>query len=80
MLQLKHFDKKNFIDVMKTKHLMTYFSTTLALMLMLVFYSFIQGDFKAEFFLYAFLLSLAFALWDVIDHVYRKQQKASISE
>ncbi|TCB24362.1 hypothetical protein E0H77_11715 [Acinetobacter sp. ANC 4633] len=50
-----------------------YCFTTLALMLTLTFEGVITGNLKPAYFLYAFVVSLAFALWAVIDHKFRKQ-------
>lgn len=71
-----HFNKQVFIATLKTKHMVTYLSTTFALMVILALHGLIQGNLKPEFFLYAFIVSLAFALWNVIDHKCRKNQKS----
>jgi cell shape-determining protein MreD len=71
-----HFNKQVFINTLKTKHVTTYLSTTIALMVILALHGMLQGNLKPEFFLYAFIASLAFALWNLVDHKYRKFQKA----
>jgi hypothetical protein len=71
-----HFTKEVFINSLKTKHMITYLSTTFALMVILAIHGVIQGNLKPEFFLYAFVASLAFAIWNVVDHKCRKVQKA----
>lgn len=73
-----HFNKQVFIDALKTKHILTYFSTTFALMVILAFNGLIQGNLKPEFFLYAFIVSLAFTLWNIIDHKCRKSLKNQV--
>ncbi|WOE31877.1 MULTISPECIES: hypothetical protein [unclassified Acinetobacter] len=73
-----HFNKQVFIDALKTKHMVTYFSTTFALMVILAFHGLIQGNLRPEFFLYAFIVSLAFALWNIIDHKQRKSLKSQM--
>lgn len=74
MLSL-HFNKEVFTDTMKTKHIVTYLSTTLAIMIMLAIYGFIQGNLKPELFVYAFFMSIAFAIWNLVDHKCRKTEK-----
>ncbi|OTG82493.1 hypothetical protein B9T31_14435 [Acinetobacter sp. ANC 4558] len=71
-----HFNKQVFINTLKTKHVTTYLSTTIALMVILALHGMLQGNLKPEYFLYAFIVSLAFAFWNVVDHTYRKFQKA----
>ncbi|ALH96245.1 hypothetical protein [Acinetobacter equi] len=71
-----HFNKQVFINSLKTKHMTTYLSTTIALMVILTLHGMLQGNLKPEFFLYAFILSLAFALWNLVDHRCRKFQKS----
>lgn len=69
-----HFDKQVFINSLKAnKNLVTYMSTTFALMLTLMLHGLIQGDLKLEYFAYALIVSVAFFLWAVIDSRYRKQ-------
>ena len=70
-----HFSKETLMNTMKTKHMITYLSTTIALMVILAIHGVIQGNLKFEFFLYAFVTSLAFAIWNLIDHKCRKLQK-----
>ena len=75
-----HFNKEVFINTLKTKHFMTYISTTFALMVILALHGAIQGNLKPQYFLYAFIASLAFAIWDIADHKCRKVQKAKITD
>ncbi|MFC6052145.1 hypothetical protein A6M14_05085 [Acinetobacter sp. Ac_877] len=70
-----HFNKEIFINTLKTKHMVTYLSTTFALMMILAIHGIIQGNLKPEFFVYAFVVSLAFAMWNIIDHKCRKTLK-----
>ncbi|WP_111894388.1 hypothetical protein [Acinetobacter sp. MB5] len=56
-----------------SQEIMTYCFTTLALMLTLAFEGVITGNLKPEYFIYALVVSLAFALWAVIDHKFRKE-------
>jgi hypothetical protein len=49
----------------------TYLSTTIALMLIVIVHCLIQGNLKLEYFGYALLVSAAFFLWAVIDQKYR---------
>ena len=73
MLSL-HFNKQVFIDSLKTnKKLVTYLSTTIGLMVILMIHSLIQGNLKPEFFVYALFVSAAFYLWDIVDHKFRKK-------
>ncbi|MGE8559568.1 MAG: hypothetical protein ACN6NJ_01265 [Acinetobacter sp.] len=77
MLSL-HFNKQFFINALKAnKNMVTYLSTTIALMLTLLIHCLIQGNLKLEFFGYALIVSGAFYLWAVVDHKYRKQKKSS---
>lgn len=52
---------------------LTYCFTTLALMLTLTFQGAITGNLKPAYFFYALVVSLAFAVWAVIDHKFRKK-------
>lgn len=70
-----HFNKETFTNTLKTKHMVTYLSTTLALMVILVIHGLIQSNLRIEYFVYAFIASLAFAVWNVIDHKCRKTLK-----
>jgi hypothetical protein len=71
MLSL-HFNKQFFIDALKANaNLVTFLSTTIALMLTLIVHGLIQGNLKAEYFAYALIVSAAFYLWLVIDQKYR---------
>ena len=74
MLSL-HFNKEVFTNTMKTKHIVTYVSTTLAIMIMLAIYGFIQANLKPELFVYTFVMSIAFAIWNLVDHQFRKTEK-----
>lgn len=79
MLLLQHFNKQVFINSLKSnQNLFTYFSTTIALMLTLVIHGLIQGDLKPIYFAYAIVVSVAFYLWAVVDHMYRKQQSKCV--
>ena len=69
------FNKAVFINTLKTKHMVTYLSTTFALMMILALHGIIQGNLKPEFFVYAFVVSLAFAMWNLVDHKCRKTVK-----
>ena len=55
--------------------LVTYISTTLALFVTLFIHGLIQGNLKPEFFAYAIVVSLAFYVWDLVDHKSRKLAK-----
>ena len=75
MLSL-HFNKEVFINALKAnKNMVTYLSTTVALMLTLIMHGLIQGNLKPEFFAYALVVSAAFYVWDVVDHKSRKLAK-----
>jgi cytochrome c oxidase assembly factor CtaG len=76
MLSL-HFNKQVFINALKAnKNMVTYLSTTVALMLTLLFHGLIQGHLKAEYFAYALFVSAAFYSWAIIDQKYRSQKKS----
>ncbi|RKG41020.1 hypothetical protein [Acinetobacter rongchengensis] len=71
-----HFNKQVFINSLKTnKKMVTYLSTTLALLATLFIHGLIQGNLKPEFFAYALVVSAAFYVWDVVDHKSRKLAK-----
>ena len=71
MLSL-HFNKQFFIDALKANaNLVTFVSTTVALMLTLCIQGLIQNNLKPEYFGYALIVSVAFYLWAVIDQKYR---------
>ena len=71
MLSL-HFNKQDLMTALKTNsQLLTFISTTVALMLTLTLQGLIQGNLKAEYFAYALIVSLAFYVWSVIDQKYR---------
>ncbi|TCM67011.1 hypothetical protein EC844_11052 [Acinetobacter calcoaceticus] len=70
-----HFDKQVFMNSLKAnKNLVTYLSTTVALMLTLILHGLIQGDLKLQYFAYAIVVSAAFYVWAVIDSRYRRQK------
>ncbi|OTG65191.1 MULTISPECIES: hypothetical protein [Acinetobacter] len=70
-----HFNKQVFINSLKAnKKIVIYLSTSIALMVMLMIHGLIQGNLKPEFFIYALFVSVAFYVWDVIDHKFRKQR------
>lgn len=81
MLSL-HFNKEIFINALKAnKNMVTYLSTTSALLMTLIIHGLIQGNLKPEFFIYAFIVSLAFYVWAVVDQKYRyKKQNTSTTE
>ena len=71
-----HFNKQVFINSLKANtKLVTYISTTLALFVTLFIHGLIQGNLKPEFFAYAIVVSLAFYVWDLVDHKSRKLAK-----
>ena len=71
-----HFNKQVFIKSSKANtKLVTYISTTLALFVTLFIHGLIQGNLKPEFFAYAIVVSLAFYVWDLVDHKSRKLAK-----
>lgn len=68
-----HFNKAVFIDALKhNSNLVTFLSTTFALIITLALQGSIQGNLKAEYFAYALLVSMAFYTWAIIDQKYRK--------
>ena len=70
-----HFKKQFFINALKAnKNMVTYMSTTIALMLTLLIQGLIQGNLRPEYFAYALIVSVAFYFWAVIDHKYRKRK------
>lgn len=72
-----HFNKQVFINALKANtNFLTYFSTTVALMLTLLLQCSIQGNLKGEFFLYAVIVSLAFWVWAIVDHKFRPLEKS----
>ena len=80
MLSL-HFNKEVFINALKAnKNMVTYLSTTVALMLTLIMHGLIQGNLKPEFFMYAFIVSIAFYIWAVADQKYRQQKQTNSKE
>ena len=75
MLSL-HFNKQVFINSLKANtKLVTYLSTTIALLATLLIHGLIQGNLKPEYFAYALAVSAAFYIWDVVDHKSRKLAK-----
>ncbi|HJF28029.1 hypothetical protein OC498_02170 [Acinetobacter bohemicus] len=67
-----HFNKQVFIDALKTNtDLVTFLSTSIALMLTLFVHCLIQGNLKLEYFGYAMIVSMVFFLWALVDQKYR---------
>lgn len=67
-----HFNTKVFIDALKANaNLVTFLSTTIALLLTLIVQGTIHGNLKLEYFVYALVLSVAFCIWAIIDAKYR---------
>jgi len=80
MLSL-HFNKEIFINALKAnKNMVTYLSTTVALLVTLIIHGLIQGDLKPEYFMYAFIVSVAFYVWAVVDQKYRQQKPNTSTE
>ena len=80
MLSL-HFNKQVFINALKAnKNMVTYLSTTGGLMVILIMHGLIQGNLKPEFFMYAFIASIAFYIWAVVDQKYRYQKQSNSTE
>ncbi|ALD01085.1 MAG: hypothetical protein VB979_11960 [Acinetobacter sp.] len=80
MLSL-HFNKQVFINALKAnKNMVTYLSTTVGLMVILIMHGLIQGNLKPEFFMYAFIASIAFYIWAVVDQKYRYQKQSNSTE
>ena len=80
MLSL-HFNKQVFINALKAnKNMVTYLSTTIGLMVILIMHGLIQGNVKPEFFMYAFIASIAFYIWAVVDQKYRYQKQSNSTE
>ncbi|MBF4520922.1 MULTISPECIES: hypothetical protein [Acinetobacter] len=72
-----HFNTQVFISALKAnQNLVTFLSTTFALMLTLLLQGTIQGNLKPTYFLYAFLVCIAFAIWTSIDQKFRQSQNA----
>ncbi|NLN58042.1 MAG: hypothetical protein GX151_08935 [Gammaproteobacteria bacterium] len=72
-----HFNTQVFISALKAnQNLVTFLSTTFALMLTLLLQGTIQGNLKPTYFLYAFLVCIAFAIWASIDQKFRQSQNA----
>ena len=80
MLSL-HSNKETFIGALKAnKNMVTYLSTTVALLVILIMHGLIQGNLKPEFFMYAFIVSIAFYIWAVADQKYRQQKQTNSTE
>ncbi|GAA5184605.1 hypothetical protein GCM10023345_15670 [Acinetobacter kookii] len=80
MLSL-HFNKEIFINALKAnKNMVTYLSTTAALLVTLIIHGLIQGNLKPEFFIYAFIVSVAFYVWAIVDQKYRYQKQNTSTE
>lgn len=80
MLSL-HFNKEIFINALKAnKNMVTYLSTTAALLVTLIIHGLIQGNLKPEFFIYAFIVSIAFYVWAIVDQKYRYQKQNTSTE
>lgn len=80
MLSL-HSNKETFIDALKAnKNMVTYLSTTVALLVILIMHGLIQGNLKPEYFIYAFIVSIAFYIWAVVDQKYRQQKHSNSTE
>ena len=76
-----HFNKQFFINSLKTNSkLVIYISTTLAIFLMILMHGLIQGNLKPEYFMYAFIVSIAFYIWAVTDQKYRQQKQTNSTE
>lgn len=72
MLSL-HFNKQVFINALKANNnLVTFISTTFALLLTLIFQGLIQGNLKPAYFIYALIVCIAFYIWAVVDEKYRQ--------
>jgi len=80
MLSL-HVNKEMFINALKAnKNMVTYLSTTAALLVTLIIHGLIQGNLKPEFFIYAFIVSVAFYVWAIVDQKYRYQKQNTSTE
>ncbi|MDN5513306.1 hypothetical protein B9T26_01475 [Acinetobacter sp. ANC 4169] len=76
-----HFNKEIFINALKAnKNMVTYLSTSVALVVTLIIHGLIQGNLKPEFFVYAFIVSVAFYIWAVVDQKYRHQKQSNSTE
>lgn len=76
-----HFNKEVFINALKAnKNMVTYLSTTAALLVTLIIHGLIQGNLKPEYFLYAFIVSVAFYIWALVDQKYRQQKQINTTE
>ncbi|TCB48369.1 hypothetical protein E0H83_01110 [Acinetobacter terrestris] len=76
-----HFNKQVFINALKAnKNMVTYLSTTAALLVTLIIHGLIQDNLKPEYFLYAFIVSVAFYIWALVDQKYRQQKQINTTE
>ena len=74
-MSVQHFNKSFFSNALKqNSDSLIYLSTTFALILTLAIYGSIQGNLKAEYFVYGLMVSLVFFIWAIIEHKYRKNQ------
>ena len=60
--------------------MVTYLSTTVPLIVTPIIHGLIQGNLKPEFFMYAFIVSVAFYVWAVVDQKYRQQKQNTSTE
>ncbi len=76
-----HFNKEFFINALKAnKNMVTFLSTTIALMLTLLIQGLMQGNLRLEYFGYALIVSMAFFIWSVVDTKYRSKKCESCLE
>lgn len=72
-MSVQHFSKSFFNNALKqNSNSLIYLSTTFALILTLAVCGLIQGNLKAEYFIYGLMVSLVFFIWAIIEHKYRK--------
>ncbi|ENX05861.1 hypothetical protein KTH73_01930 [Acinetobacter courvalinii] len=67
-----HFNKQVFINALKANDTVVYATTTLALMVTLLFQGTIKGNLKPEYFAYALIVSVAFCMWAIVDRKFRQ--------
>ncbi|EPG37695.1 hypothetical protein [Acinetobacter colistiniresistens] len=67
-----HFNKQVFINTLKANDSIVYATTTVALMVTLLFQGTIKGNLKPEYFAYALVVSLAFCMWAIVDRKFRQ--------
>ncbi|WP_122897929.1 hypothetical protein [Acinetobacter sp. B51(2017)] len=73
-MSVQHFNKSFFHNALKqNSNSIIYLSTTFALILTLAIYGSIQGNLKAEYFVYGLMVSLVFFIWAIIEHKYRQE-------